>query len=169
MEGLRKKVGNHQVTGRRSRKGGEEFQAKTTRQNKNGGGGVQQRDHKNLAVQEITCRSLWSCKYWDHETLNGCAKVKQQISSWRLSLPGFLSLYIETIVEHDNDKWQSPVKIPCRCALFFNYNHTWPSKINKTAVNNRSSYSNNEKITWHKNQVVIYIQSIKIDYIPVFG
>lgn len=38
--------------------------------------------------------------------------------------------------------------------------HQLPTEVHTLTVENN---------IWHKNQVVIYIQSIEIDYIPVFG
>lgn len=86
----------------------------------------------------------------------GAGGLVCQISSAGL-FPLFWYLYTETVVEHDNDKLHSPVKIPCRCVLFFNDNqltltqHQLPSE----AYNNET-YGIQVKL-------VIYIQNIKID------
>lgn len=67
---------------------------------------------------EIAKQFYHKQQIWDLGGVGFCL-----ISSAEL-FPLFLYVYIEILVGHDNGKLHSPVKIACRCVLFFNYNHT---------------------------------------------
>lgn len=86
-----------------------------------------------------------------------------QISSAEL-FPLLLCLYREPMLSVTIISYIHLSKHPADALFFFNYNHTWPSKINMTSVTLRIQYYNKWNVIYDiKIKLVIYIQNIEID------